>query len=116
MILQQLEHQRVLLLGFGVEGRASYEFLRARFPGKIIGIADRQRLADLEIAPPTLLRLKDDQKLEVHCGENYLDSLRDYEMIVKTPGIASTAKQVEVYKAQRFSDHAPLIVDYDFRL
>jgi UDP-N-acetylmuramoylalanine--D-glutamate ligase len=89
MILQQLEYQRVVLLGFGIEGQATYEFLRARFPNKTIGIADRQRLADLEIAPPTLLRLKDDQKLAVHCGENYLDSLRDYEVIVKTPGIAS---------------------------
>lgn len=90
MILQQLEHRRVLLLGFGVEGRATCEFLRARFPGKIIGIADRQRLDDLEIAPATLLRLTDDQKLEVHCGENYLDSLRDYEVIVKAPGIPAT--------------------------
>jgi UDP-N-acetylmuramoylalanine--D-glutamate ligase len=90
MILQQLENQRVVLLGFGVEGRATYEFIRGRFPSKAIGIADRQRFADLEIAPPTLVRLEDDQKVAVHCGENYLDSLRDYEVIVKTPGIAAT--------------------------
>ena len=38
----------------------------------------------------------------------------DYHLA--TPGIASTAASVEVYKAQRFSDHAPLIVDYDFEL
>ena len=90
MILQQLEHLRVVLIGFGVEGQATYEFLRARFPSKIIGIADRQRLADLKIAPPTLLRLKGDQNLAVHCGGNYLDRLREYEVIVKTPGIATT--------------------------
>ncbi|RTL56543.1 MAG: exodeoxyribonuclease III [Rhodocyclaceae bacterium] len=35
----------------------------------------------------------------------------DYQ--IATPGIAASAKSSEVYKAQRFSDHAPLTVDYD---
>ena len=38
----------------------------------------------------------------------------DYQ--IATPGIAATARQASVYKEQRFSDHAPLIVDYDFSL
>jgi exodeoxyribonuclease III len=37
----------------------------------------------------------------------------DYQ--IATPGIAATAQRAEVYKAERFSDHAPLIVDYDPR-
>lgn len=37
----------------------------------------------------------------------------DYQ--IGTPGIAATARHVEVYKAQRFSDHAPLVIDYDWR-
>jgi exodeoxyribonuclease-3 len=32
---------------------------------------------------------------------------------VASPGLAGAAKRVEIYKAQRFSDHAPLTVDYD---
>ena len=35
----------------------------------------------------------------------------DYQ--IATPGAARMAQQAVVYKAQRFSDHAPLIVDYD---
>ena len=35
----------------------------------------------------------------------------DYQ--IATPGIAATAKQAAIYKAERFSDHAPLIIDYD---
>jgi len=35
----------------------------------------------------------------------------DYQIV--TPGIAALARAASVYKAQRFSDHAPLIVDYD---
>jgi exodeoxyribonuclease-3 len=30
-----------------------------------------------------------------------------------TPGIAATAKKTSIYTAEYFSDHAPLIVDYD---
>ncbi|HET6718773.1 MAG TPA: exodeoxyribonuclease III, partial [Rhodocyclaceae bacterium] len=36
----------------------------------------------------------------------------DYQ--IATPGIAATARCAEVYKAQRFSDHAPLTIDYDW--
>jgi exodeoxyribonuclease III len=32
---------------------------------------------------------------------------------IATPGIARTAKKVAIYKEQRFSDHAPLSIDYD---
>lgn len=31
-----------------------------------------------------------------------------------TPGLAATARSASVYKEQRFSDHAPLTVDYDY--
>ncbi len=36
----------------------------------------------------------------------------DYQLA--TPGIAATATQAAVYKEQRFSDHAPVIIDYAF--
>jgi exodeoxyribonuclease-3 len=36
----------------------------------------------------------------------------DYQLC--SPGIAKTAKWEEIYKAARFSDHAPLTIDYDF--
>jgi len=38
----------------------------------------------------------------------------DYQ--IATPGIAARAKQTDIYKAQRFSDHAPLTIDYDVSL
>ncbi|NMF89961.1 exodeoxyribonuclease III [Aromatoleum petrolei] len=36
----------------------------------------------------------------------------DYQLA--TPGIAGTARDARVYKDQRFSDHAPLTIDYDW--
>ena len=38
----------------------------------------------------------------------------DYQ--IATPGIAATARAASIYKNRRFSDHAPLIIDYDFEL
>jgi exodeoxyribonuclease III len=35
---------------------------------------------------------------------------------IATPGLAARAKHAEVYKARRFSDHAPLVVEYSGRL
>ena len=38
----------------------------------------------------------------------------DYQ--IATPGIAATATAVSIYKTRRFSDHAPLTIDYDYGL
>jgi exodeoxyribonuclease III len=38
----------------------------------------------------------------------------DYQ--IATPGIAAKAQAVSIYKDERFSDHAPLTIDYDFDL
>lgn len=34
----------------------------------------------------------------------------DYQLV--TPGLAACAERAEIYKATRFSDHAPLTIDY----
>lgn len=36
----------------------------------------------------------------------------DYQ--IATPAIAATARRASIYKEQRFSDHAPLTIDYDY--
>jgi exodeoxyribonuclease III len=38
----------------------------------------------------------------------------DYQLA--TPAIAATARREHIYLEQRFSDHAPLVIDYDFTL
>lgn len=46
-------------------------------------------------------------------GQSWLKNVGwrlDYQMI--TPAIRDTVESVSIYKAQRFSDHAPLIIDY----
>lgn len=38
----------------------------------------------------------------------------DYQ--IATPGVAATARAASIYRNRRFSDHAPLVVDYDYDL
>jgi exodeoxyribonuclease III len=38
----------------------------------------------------------------------------DYQ--IATPGIAKLARSCAIYKAKRFSDHAPLTIDYEYEL
>ncbi|MDI7048220.1 exodeoxyribonuclease III, partial [Escherichia coli] len=38
----------------------------------------------------------------------------DYQ--IATPGIAGKAKRTEVFRDIKFSDHAPLTVDYDHKV
>lgn len=38
----------------------------------------------------------------------------DYQ--IATPGIALAARRCRIYKQRRFSDHAPLVIDYDYEL
>ena len=35
----------------------------------------------------------------------------DYQVV--TPGLGDKVKQTSIYKDERFSDHAPIIMDYD---
>lgn len=36
----------------------------------------------------------------------------DYQIV--SPSLKDKIRRVEIYKGQRFSDHAPLIIDYDY--
>jgi exodeoxyribonuclease-3 len=38
----------------------------------------------------------------------------DYQVV--TAGLANTVRSARIYKDRRFSDHAPLIMDYDYVL
>mgnify|MGYP000208124971 FL=1 len=38
----------------------------------------------------------------------------DYQVV--TPGLKDKVMRTDIYREQRFSDHAPLIIDYDLVL
>jgi UDP-N-acetylmuramoylalanine--D-glutamate ligase len=90
MILEEIENRATALLGFGVEGQSTYEFLRGRFPRKPLVIADRQPLEKLDIRPDVLELLRGDGAVSLNCGDDDARALGQQEVIIKAPGIPYT--------------------------
>jgi len=78
---QLKNHQKVLILGFGREGRSTYSLFREIFPDSEIGIADR----DIEIGK--LKILADDPLATLLLGEGYLKAFDRYNFVFKAPGV-----------------------------
>ena len=75
-LIEYFRERSVLILGFGREGRSTYDVIRRNLPDKHIGIADRR---DLDL---------NDKNVTLHCGENYLDAIGQYDTVIKTPGMS----------------------------
>src|SRR5215469_15279988 len=90
MKLGDLESKSVLILGFGTEGQATYEYLRKHWPSKPLSIADRRSID--EFPEDVIRRIQDDRALNANFGARYLDSADGYNchVIIKTPGIPAS--------------------------
>lgn len=90
MKLRELEDKSILILGFGTEGQATYEYLRKHWPSKPLSIADRRGMD--EFSEDVIRRIQDDAALSVNFGPRYLDSADGYncQVIIKTPGIPAS--------------------------
>lgn len=88
MVLEEIEGKSTLLLGFGVEGQATYEFLRTCYPQKSLSIADKSTWDRIEIEPTLLSRIEGDRNVKFYCGDDYLAAVGEHEIIIKTPGIS----------------------------
>ena len=75
-------YDKVLILGFGREGKSTYNLIRKYLPSKKLVIADgNDKLLDNNNF------LKEDLNLEFVLGANYLDNLDSYDLIIKSPGV-----------------------------
>src|SRR5207244_4690803 len=92
MTLDELRTKSILILGFGTEGQATYQFLRKRWPAKALSIADARPLE--EFPPELARRIQNDDRLSLNFGPRYLDSADGYnrDVIIKTPGIPASIK------------------------
>ena len=94
------KEKKILILGFGVEGRSTYRFLRRILPAKKLWIADLNvELKDLDL-------VKNDNNLSFYLGEDYLGHFDDFDMIIKSPGIS--LKQMPDVDFSKFTSHTEL--------
>jgi len=63
MKLEALRGKKILILGYGKEGKATKQFLNARFPDMVVEYADKST------------------------DPNYLNRQKDFDLVIKTPGI-----------------------------
>ena len=84
MKLNELKNKKIIILGFGREGKDTLSFLKKMFPDKVLGIADKLEILGLK-----------QKNIKVHLGKDYLKALKEYDLIVKSPGIPIHLKEVE---------------------
>jgi len=78
---QKIENKKTLILGFGREGLSSYKLIRSLLPNQMLTIADQNENLNTTV-------LKEDPNINFILGNKYLDTLNDYDLILKTPGIS----------------------------
>ena len=79
-IINELIGKNVSILGFGMEGKAAYHFIR-RYSDMKITIIDKNNVLE------TNEELQNDNNVEVVYGDNYLDDLDKYDLVLKSPGV-----------------------------
>lgn len=84
-ICRRLNGKRILIAGFGREGKSTLRFLQRYMPDAIVGIADRNESAFQDV---------DKEKYSLYFGDDYLKVSSDYDVVIKTPGIS--VKDVDI--------------------
>lgn len=97
------DKKQLLILGFGREGRSSYQLLRKLYPLKEICIAD----TNLQIKEETVLA--NDHHLSFCLGDDYLASIDQSDYVLKSPGI-SLKKHPQWNTAEKVSSQSNLFL------
>src|SRR5688500_8375729 len=92
-LLSRLRGRRVLVLGFGREGRSTLSFLQERAPDATLGVADRRTLNEMSDQEQTALAVLPDDR--VILGPDYLSAVADAEVIVRAPGLPPDAPPLQ---------------------
>ncbi|MFA5232474.1 MAG: UDP-N-acetylmuramoyl-L-alanine--D-glutamate ligase [Candidatus Paceibacterota bacterium] len=82
MKIESLKNKKILILGFGQEGLDTFLFLKKKFPRKEIFVADIKGLKEFDSKSRKALK-----KAILILGKNYLSKIKEFDVIIKTPGI-----------------------------
>ena len=97
-IFKRLRGKRILILGFGREGKSSLAFLQKFLPHASIGVADKNEKAFDD------LKTNSSNPIATYSGEDYIDAVKNYDIVIKTPGISLKDKDVEMSKITSQTD------------
>lgn len=98
-ILEELKDKNVAILGFGIEGKSTYNFIR-RYLDMHLTIIDKKNI----------LEENDLTNVSVIYGDNYLDNLEQYDLVIKGPGVIT--KDIDVSNIN-FTSQLELLLKYN---
>ena len=97
-IFRRLRGKRILILGFGREGKSSLAFIRKYMPHAEVGVADKNADAMKDVNDGVAKPVK------VYSGDNYFDAVNSYDIVLKTPGISLLGKDIDLSKITSQTD------------
>ncbi len=92
-ILEKIKNKNIAILGFGKEGISTYKFIRKYLSNQNITIIDK----NINLKENNKF-LNEDKNITYVLGDNYLDNLNIYDLIIKSPGIKifnDTLREIE---------------------
>ena len=82
-IIEEINNkEKIVILGYGKEGKSTYHFIRKYLKEKNLTIADENN--NLGNENP---ELEKDKFLNLVLGNDYLNNLDQYDLIIKSPGV-----------------------------
>jgi UDP-N-acetylmuramoyl-L-alanine---L-glutamate ligase len=96
MNLKYLENKKILILGFGREGQDTLFFLRKILSQNILTIGDKTNFKNFDKKIQNII--KNDGKIKLQLGKNYLKNLENYDIIIKSPGISPYLPEIKKLK------------------
>ena len=76
MIIDRFKNKKIVILGFGREGKSTLSYIRKHLPNDNISIAD-DNIDNIKIEDKNITKL----------NKNYIKELENYDLIIKAPGI-----------------------------
>jgi len=80
-IIKKLNNKNIAILGYGKEGKSTYNFLKKYIKNRITILDRNEELLNKN------KELEKDKNITVITGENYLNNLDEYDYIIKSPGV-----------------------------
>lgn len=105
-IIEKLKGKKIAILGFGVEGKSTYNFIRRYLENTEITVLcseeDETEKNDI---------LKKDEFVKFVIGKGYLDNLDNYDIILKAPGVSF--KNIDISKFEnKITSQLELFLEY----
>jgi len=75
-IIERFKNKNIAILGFGKEGKSTYNFIRKHLPNQHLTILDGNEIT-----------VDNDKNVTLITGPTYIDNLNNYDYIIKSPGV-----------------------------